>query len=191
MAGLLGVGGALFGGISSMSAGNSAAKTPMGIGPMFSRISGQMALAEAKDQANLQIDQSLLEYQEGLEQYYVRKREIESFKESQGAALAHGGLTLSGSALAITEETQQLGNQELASIMRATEARSKFLERDALRILRGGYAQKFSSDVEAMMSEFSYQNRQRQLRSEATRAGISGLFSAGKAVASYGSSFFK
>lgn len=177
MAGLLGLGGSLFSGIGAYNSAKQAANTPMGVGALFGRMSGQFALQEAQEQSSLQLEQSRLAYQEGVRAAIQRKREYESARESQAAALAHGGLTLSGSGLAITEETYQLGQQEYNALMQRADAQSKFLERDALRILRGGYYQKFQADIGAQQSIWDYQTRRAQLSSQASQVGTSALFS--------------
>lgn len=70
--------------------------------------------------SNLQFKQAMLAYEEGLRGESVRRREIESFKESQANAFASGGITLAGSPLAVLQETQGLGDQELTAMRRAT-----------------------------------------------------------------------
>lgn len=163
-----------FSGVSSFKGGRSAAKTPIGIGPMFSRISGQQAYDEARTMAELQSKQGLIAYEEGLRNESARRREIGAFKESQANAFSSGGINLAGSPLAVLEETEQLGQQELRAMRQATEARSNLLQQDALRILRMGSTQRFAAGAEAMSSEFAFAQQQRQLKGQARTAAIGG-----------------
>lgn len=166
-----------FSGVSSFKGGRSAAKTPIGIGPMFSRISGAQAYGEAQSQAAAQNQQALIAYEEGLRNESQRRREIGSFKERQAHDIVSGGITLGGSGLGLLEETEQLGQQELSAMRRSTEARSNLLQQDALRILRMGGLQRLNSNVEAQQSEFAFAQQQRQLKGQARTAGISGASS--------------
>jgi hypothetical protein len=175
----LSLGSSLIGGIGGFKGGRDSKNTPIGIGPLFSRLSGQMALDEARQQSDLQLEQSNVAYEEGLRHEAIRRTEIASIKESQAAAFAGTGLRVSGSALGVLEETTQLGEQELVAMRRSTEARSNLLQQDALRILRGGYAQRLGANVEAQQSEFSYANQQRQIASQSRQAATQGLFAAG------------
>lgn len=166
-------------GMSSFKGGRSAAKTPIGIGPLFSRLSGAQALEEAKAQADLQNKQAMLAYEEGLRGASARRREIESFKESQAAAFSSGGITLAGSPLAVLQETQGLGDQEVTAMQRAAEARSRLLEQDSLRILRMGQTQKFQGEAEALQSEYAFAQQKRQLKNQARTGALQGLGSIG------------
>jgi hypothetical protein len=173
----LGIGASLFSGISGFKGGRDAKNAPIGIGPMFSRLSGQYALDEARKQSRLQLEQSNIAFEEGVREEALRAAEIKSFKEGQAASFANTGLAISGSAKAVLEETNQLGMQELAAIRRQTEARSRVLEEDALRILRSGYSQQLNANIEAQMSEFEYANQQRKVAAQSRQAGVNALFS--------------
>ena len=184
MAGLLGLGGSVFGGISAANQARSAASIPVGIGPAFARISGQEALNEATAQAEMGFDQSRLAYQEGVADAIKTKREFMQFRDSQAASMAHGGLTLSGSALAVTEETYQLGMQEYNAKMRRADAQSKYLEMEGLSILRRGYFQKFAGEMQGQMSEFDHSMKQQQLMQQAKSMEMGAMWNGASAGAS-------
>lgn len=184
MAGLLGLGGSVAGGISAANQAKSAASVPVGIGPAFARLSGAYALSEAQSQAEMGFDQSRLAYQEGVADAIKTQRQFMQFRDSQAASLAHGGLTLSGSALAVTEETYQLGMQEYNAKMRRAEAQSKYLEMEGLSILRRGYFQKFAGEMQGQMSEFDHSMKQSMLMQQARGIESGAMWTAAGGAAS-------
>lgn len=184
MAGLLGLGGSVFGGISAANQARSAASVPVGIGPAFARISGQESLNEAMAQAEMGFDQSKLAYQEGVADAIKTQRQFMQFRDSQAASMSHGGLTLSGSALAVTEETYQLGMQEYNAKMRRAEAQSRYLEMEGLSILRRGYFQKFAGEMQGQMSEFDHSIKQSMLKQQASQIESGAMWNAAAGGAS-------
>lgn len=182
MAGLFGLGANYAAGKSQANAAKSAASVPVGIGPMFARMSGQFALDEAMQQSKAYMERSVLAYREGVADAIQRQRQVNTFVEGQAAALAHGGLTLSGSGLAVTEETRQQGNYEVKRLYQRAEAQSHFLELEGLSALRRGYFDRFSGQVQAQMSEFDHEMKSSQLRYQAKLTEYNanmGLFAAG------------
>lgn len=182
MAGLFGLGANYAQGKASASAARSAASVPVGVGPMFARMSGQFALDEAVQQSKAYMEQSLLAYREGVADAIQRQRQVNSFVEAQAASLVSGGLTLSGSGLAVTEESRQQGDQEVKRMYQRAEAQSRFLELEGLSVLRKGYFDRFSGNIQAQMSEFDHSIKSSQLRYQAKLADYNanmGLFAAG------------
>jgi hypothetical protein len=120
-AGLIGTGGTLFG-ITGLT--GSSLLTGLSIGS--SLLSGIQGLSEGKSQAKAAIAQTTQSIQEqtrqSTRQAYNEKQSAETTRRQQKIAYLASGVSLSGSPLAVLEETRQRGLSNAAEIIESNNA---------------------------------------------------------------------
>lgn len=180
--GLVGMIGGLRGAKAASSSGGGS-----GMAQLMYMLSGQEQQTAAREEAAQYSKQASLAYEQSLIDANQQERQFRSFKEEQALRFASSGGS-GGSQLAVLEETEQLGQQEVNATKRRGREVSGLLEMQGLQMLRQGSAAAFSGFAQGLNSRYEGEQRAKQLKTQATQSGLAGLAAGVQGLGTLGNS---